>query len=895
MNRTLAMVAILAQALFSGCARNEPPTVSGGPDLRVDAGQNVTLAGEASDIDGAVSAYRWEQLEGVAVSISNADRARARFVAPVVDTVETLQFRLSAIDDSHAETSADVTVTVDPFGSALVSVSGVIQSSDTYAPITGASVTVSQYSDGLSHRVGRTDTDEAGRYTVEASANPGRLTINVEADGFAAQSGVVNVPGETSAVVNLDMVPFQTVRSFAAAEGIDVNVDGQPIVALPANAMVTQDGDAYIGQAAVSIAVLDPSVNPEVMPGDFLSWQADSEAPAPIESYGAVDVALTSEKGEALQLANAGVAEISIPLAAGRDPQEAPATMPLYFWSNEQGFWIEEGTARLEQVSQGRWAYVGSVEHFTTWNADSAYPAISLNGCVTDSNDNPIANAEITASGIDYTGTSSATANAEGRFDIDVRPVSEVDLIAVSGEQSSDAFSIRTGDSDLSLDSCLVVLGDRGLADFPIYIEGETGTIDICVRDHECEDGDAIRVDVEGRNVFSGEIVNDAMCSTLDVEAGRNYEIELTALNGTGYKGMCDFSDANTGEIRISALNMETQVWRHRKGAGSQARIVVTTAVPQPFTIVPTPPDATVRFVAEAERDYQPGMELPPGDYRVEVSAPDYESREVTVAHGTMGPTIFEARLERRFDLGDVFADPLTLGGDGPEMVVIPTGQFRMGCVSGQRCEGDEELPVHDVTIPQSFAVSKYEVTFEDYDRFTYPNGVDDEGWGRGRRPVINVSWDDAQEYVAWLSRQTGQSYRLLSEAEWEYVARAGSSTVYSWGNDLGSNRANCVGCGSQWDDFRTAPVGSFPPNAFGVHDMHGNVREWVEDCWNESYAGAPSDGSAWRSGDYEWRVLRGGSWDDFPRLLRSAFRDWYSTGYRYDIIGFRVARTLTP
>ena len=135
---------------------------------------------------------------------------------------------------------------------------------------------------------------------------------------------------------------------------------------------------------------------------------------------------------------------------------------------------------------------------------------------------------------------------------------------------------------------------------------------------------------------------------------------------------------------------------------------------------------------------------------------------------------------------GQSFSDALNSGGQGPEMVVIPAGRFRMGCVSGQGCF-ESERPVHDVTIPQAFAVSKYEVTFEDYDRFTYPNRVDDEGWGRGRRPVINVSWDDAQEYVAWLSRQTGQSYRLLSEAEWEYVARAGSSTAYSWGNAIGN------------------------------------------------------------------------------------------------------------
>ncbi len=243
---------------------------------------------------------------------------------------------------------------------------------------------------------------------------------------------------------------------------------------------------------------------------------------------------------------------------------------------------------------------------------------------------------------------------------------------------------------------------------------------------------------------------------------------------------------------------------------------------------------------------------------------------------------------------GETFSDTLSSGGRGPEMVVIPAGRFRMGCVSGQACL-DDEFPVHDVTIPRAFAVSKYEVTFEDYDRYTYPNRVADWGWGRGRRPVINVSWNDARDYVEWLSAQTGHAYRLLSEAEWEYMARAGSSTVYSWGNDIGSNRANCDGCGSQWDRSQTAPAGSFPPNAFGVHDMHGNVWEWVEDCWNGSYAGASPDGSAWRSGDCAVPVLRGGSWGSFPRGLRSAYRIRGTTGYGNDFVGFRVARTLTP
>ena len=255
--------------------------------------------------------------------------------------------------------------------------------------------------------------------------------------------------------------------------------------------------------------------------------------------------------------------------------------------------------------------------------------------------------------------------------------------------------------------------------------------------------------------------------------------------------------------------------------------------------------------------------------------------------------------------LGASFTDELSSGGEGPEMVVIPAGRFQMGCVSGRECF-DEEYPVHEVAVPQPFAVTKYEVTFEEWDSCVADGGCggyrpDDEDWGRGRRPVINVSWDDASEYVAWLSGQTGAEYRLLSEAEWEYVARARSQTAFSWGNDIGVNRANCasfdsidqVTCGDRWEN--TAPVGSFEPNAFGVHDMHGNAFEWVEDCWNESYAGAPPDGSAWRSGNCSRRVVRGGSWGSSQSFLRSANRNGSPAGSRGRLLGFRVARTLTP
>ena len=345
--------------------------------------------------------------------------------------------------------------------------------------------------------------------------------------------------------------------------------------------------------------------------------------------------------------------------------------------------------------------------------------------------------------------------------------------------------------------------------------------------------------------------------------------------------------------IEVSASEYETHEETVRHGTQPTRHAVTLTRRPQPFTIIVTPAAARVRFVGSSQT-YLAGMRLAPGSYRVQVSASGYEPRDVTVRHGAE-PTQRGVALEW---IAQSFSDDLRRG-KAPEMVVIPAGSFRMGCMSGRDCY-DHEKPVHTVTIRQSFAMSKYEVTFSDWDACVSAGGCnryrpDDRDRGRGNRPVINVSWRDARLYASWLSRETGESYRLPSEAEWEYAARAGSTTRYSWGNDIGRNRANCDGCGSAWDDSKTAPVGSFAANAFGLHDMHGNVSEWVEDCWNDSYAGAPSDGSAWLSGECGSRGLRGGSWLSNPRSLRSVDRRWFTTGFRSYVIGFRVARTLTP
>ena len=252
-------------------------------------------------------------------------------------------------------------------------------------------------------------------------------------------------------------------------------------------------------------------------------------------------------------------------------------------------------------------------------------------------------------------------------------------------------------------------------------------------------------------------------------------------------------------------------------------------------------------------------------------------------------------------DVARVHGDSTLMQALGPvhglvaemEMVAIPAGSFRMGDLSG---EGrPSQLPVHTVTVP-AFRMGKYEVTFAQWDACVADGGCngyspDDEDWGRGDRPVINISWDDVQSFIDWLNNKTNGNYRLPTEAEWEYAARAGTTTEYSWGDDIGHNRANCDGCGSQWDFDRTAPAGSFPANPWGLHDMHGNLEEWVQDCWNDSYDGAPTDGSVWTSGDCGQRVVRGGSWGTNLWGLRSAFRFGDDRATRNNFLGFRLAQ----
>lgn len=286
---------------------------------------------------------------------------------------------------------------------------------------------------------------------------------------------------------------------------------------------------------------------------------------------------------------------------------------------------------------------------------------------------------------------------------------------------------------------------------------------------------------------------------------------------------------------------------------------------------------------------------------------------EMVDRDGSLQAEAWSSQAEgQRFRLLQERAFPIELPGvanwPNPQMIAIPPGRFLMGAPNGEQSSADMQRPLHEVRIDYTFALGRHTVTFAEWDAAVAAGAKlekpGDEGWGRGNRPVINVNWEDAQAYLAWLNDKTGltgrpDAYRLPSEAEWEYACRAGTTTPFSFGITISTAQANyhgyyVYGAGKE-GEFRekTAPAGSFPANAFGLHDMHGNVWEWCQDCWNGNYTGAPLNGSAWITGDCSSRVVRGGSWGNVPAALRSATRSSIISSNRYGSIGFRLACTL--
>ena len=324
--------------------------------------------------------------------------------------------------------------------------------------IPGATIRVTQYDDGVSQDVDTITTDD-GHYEIQVNAALGRVSVNAEAEDYAPQSVIVNLmEGQTSAAANLAMVPIPDdgFHTFGSTVDTEIRNEDHILVSVEANSLATEDGGEPSGEITATVTVLDASSDPGVMPGDFVSRNSDSGELEPIESFGAINIMFEDENGEPLNLSSGQEATISIPLASAKSPADAPAMLPMFYWSDEKGYWIEQGNAALEEVEPGKWAYVGAVSHFSTWSVGRFWVAIQISGCVEDREGNLGAFARVTVTGVDYIGETTTTADANGDFTIAVRQDSEVTL-AVLEDQLGNPQTLFTESVSIPLVECLLI------------------------------------------------------------------------------------------------------------------------------------------------------------------------------------------------------------------------------------------------------------------------------------------------------------------------------------------------------------------------------------------------------------------------------------------------------
>lgn len=379
----------------------------------------------------------------------------------------------------------------------------------------------------------------------------------------------------------------------------------------------------------------------------------------------------------------------------------------------------------------------------------------------------------------------------------------------------------------------------------------------------------------------SADPLRELIASLEATAAANNSGVNNTAITNTEV--------VTTGNIDVEKIDAEAS---DREVIATE--IITQNSTPEPppqrypLRVETQPANARIRILNIGPR-YHPGIELLPGAYHIEVTASGYEPRTLWLKLGD-APLTSSVNLVQAAVAGSVFQDALKAGGDGPEMVVIPAGRFNMGSPAQT-----DTQPVSQKIIARPFAAGRFEITFADFAAFSQATNTPmpaDQGWGRERRPLINISWDMANRYVSWLSEQTGKRYRLLTELEWEYIAKAGADNRYAWGNQPQPGAANChKGCDSQFVNFlraKSAPVGTYAANPFGLYDLNGNVAEWVADCYQPDYQ--PHSPATTHC---HMRSVRGGSMLTPATQLGSSVRDWRTPDKHYKDVGLRVALDL--
>lgn len=435
---------------------------------------------------------------------------------PVLMTAMIASAALTGCSDSDSKSN--------PGNSSEFTVSGTAKNFYTGAEIDNATVRVAGVVNGETIELGSTETDASGRFSVTYKTAPTRLIISGEGDEYGEYSIIVNneTQQRTLNAGDLLLQPAQFVDTIDPSINNDIQLGTTTIVSLTANSLVNENGDPAEGEVATQLTVIDPSSNPALMPGDYQTIDGDSGDINLIESFGAISATFKDENGNDLNLAEGQTATIRIPLAEGIDPATADATIPLFYFDEMSGYWIEEGTATLTQLANNEYVYEGTVSHFTVWNADKIYETIDIIGCVKDAEGNPVSNVDISSQGLDYIGSSDAISNAEGIFTLPARMNSEL-LISARSNSVSNTRKVITEDTDVDLtNACLILQPNavsisltwqeeprdldshlfgpadlEGTTRFHISYENETETVDEVV----------IELDVDDTTSFGPEVI----------------------------------------------------------------------------------------------------------------------------------------------------------------------------------------------------------------------------------------------------------------------------------------------------------------------------------------------------------------------------------------------------
>ncbi len=427
---------------------NLSPTAFAGEDQIVHQQVLVTLTGTGTDSDGTITTFSWQQVAGNTVSLSADNTDIVNFTSLPHNVEETLTFELTVTDDEGASAVDTIFVTV----SKPQEISGVVLDYKTNIAIPNATILASYFVEGLSYQLGEALSSSDGSFLISYYQPViGRINLSADATAYAAHSIIVEtIEGAMDVNSNISLLPVYVSQTFDANNDVTINIDEQPAVIISGGSLVREDGVEIKGQVTGKLTIIDASTDTKVMPGDFLSIN-NANVISPIESFGALTITFVDEEGSKLNLNDGETAQIYIPLSSSQDPVTSQTSIPLFYYDENKGYWIEEGVSTLTELEDGVFAYVGTVSHFTTWNADKRYDRSYVIGCLRDENGARIRGADITINGLDYIGYSYGRSDGNGEFKVAVKPLSLVSVKISYGaipDTTTITYELDTADVD---------------------------------------------------------------------------------------------------------------------------------------------------------------------------------------------------------------------------------------------------------------------------------------------------------------------------------------------------------------------------------------------------------------------------------------------------------------